>query len=464
MSAPGREGPPEPDGVAPDGSDGAASRSGSADHAYDEAVRALFSRRPDRMVPGLGRIRALCTALGEPQRAFRAVHVTGTNGKTTLASLVSALLVAHGVRAGTYTSPHLQEVGERVRVDGAPLGREELVDTLARLRAPLAEVEAARDEMVTFFETLTALAYERFARAGVEIAAVEVGMGGRWDATNVVDADVAVINPVRLDHAELGSTVGEVAGEKAGIIADGATVVSAAQEPEAAAVIEAEARARDATVLRAGTDFAVVRRTPGPAGQQVALRSGDLVIDDITLPLRGAHQAANAACALAAVEAMLSSGLDPDAVHSGFAAVRCSGRLEVVRSATPRGAPVVLDGAHNPAGAAALADALVREFPARRRTLVLGAMGDKDYGGIVDALLPVCDRIVTTQAPTGRSAPPDALAKQARLAGRDAEPIADIGGALEAAGASAGAEDLVVVTGSLYLVGAARDALGLPVR
>ena len=432
--------------------------------AYEEAVRELFSRRPERIVPGLGRIRAVCERLGEPQRAFRAVHITGTNGKTTLAHLVSALLTAHGVRSGTYTSPHLQEVGERVRVDGRPIGRAAFIAALERLRGPLDEVEHDRGEMVTFFETLTALAYDHFAAAEVEAAAVEVGMGGRWDATNVVDAEVAVINPVRLDHAELGSTVRDVAWEKAGLIAEGATVVLAPQERAADEVITAEARARGARVRRAGADFAVLGRSAGAAGQTLRLRVGDVVLDEVALPLRGGHQAANAVCAVAAVDALLPGGVDAAAVRSGLASARSPGRLEVVAGADRDDVPVVLDGAHNPAGAAALAEAIVREIPARRRVLVLAAMGDKDYAGILDALLPVTDRLVVTQAPTGRSAPAESLGKHAQLAGRDADVVLDPAEALATARAAAEPGDVVVVTGSLYLVGAVRDALGLEVR
>lgn len=427
-----------------------------SDGRFEAAVRELFSRRPERMVPGLERIRAVCTSLGQPQRSAPAVHLTGTNGKTSLARMVTALLQAHGRVPGTYTSPHLQDVRERIRIDGRPLSADAFVAGLAALAPHLERVEAERGEMVTFFETLTALAYQEFAGAGVDVAVVEVGMGGRWDATNVVDAEVAVINPVRLDHAELGSTVGQVAWEKAGIISPGGLCVSAEQLPEAARAIGREAAALGATVLCEGREFSLLDRVPHDDGQRLVLGGVGGTVRDVELPARGAHQARNAAVALAAVESLLGA-TDEEAVRAGFSAVRSPGRLEVV-AGTP---PVVLDGAHNPAGAEALARALTEDLPYRRRVLVLGAMGDKDCGGIIDALLPVVDAVVCTEAPTSRSAPAEHLAKLVRLAGRAAEVEVDVEEAVRRAQELAAPDAVVVVTGSLYLVGAARDTLGL---
>lgn len=432
---------------------------------YDAAVRDLFARRPEHMHPGLERITALCAALGDPQRAAPLVHLTGTNGKTSLARMITALLGAHGLTVGTYTSPHLQDVRERIRIDGLPISRQALLDALTALAAPIAAVEAARGELVTFFETLTALAYARFAQEDVDAAVVEVGMGGRWDATNVAAARVAVINPIALDHAELGRTVTAVAGEKAGIIEPGAPCVLAAQDEAAARVVRAHARALEAPLLLAGRDFAVESCAPDRSGQLLTLRSPRARVPDVRLALHGQHQAANAAVALTAADALLADlaiVVDPEAVQRGFAAVASPGRFELVADATRTG-PVVLDGAHNPAGAAALADTLRAELAGRRRVLVVGAMGDKDCEGILDALLPVVDEVVATAAPTSRAAPAARIAKLCRLAGRNAEVCEDVGAALERAGAAAGDDGAVVVTGSLHLVGAARDALGLPV-
>ena len=440
-----------------------ASEPGAA--AYDAAVARLFARRPERMVPGLERIAALCARLGEPQRAAAVVHLTGTNGKTSLARLIASLLEAHGLRSGSYTSPHLQDVRERTRIADRPISREAMLAALAALEGPIAEVEDERGEMVTFFETLTALAYQAFAERAVDAAVVEVGMGGRWDATNVADAEVAVLNPVRVDHAELGTTVAEVAREKAGIITSGAPAVLASQDEVAARIIDAEARRVGAPTLVAGRDFGLLARRRGDGGQHVDLRAPRGAVEGAWLPLLGAHQADNAAVALAAVDALLERRglpLDVDAAARGLAAAASPGRLEVV-APTDGGPTVLLDGAHNPAGAAALAAALGSDVAGGRRVLLLGVMGDKDVGGIVDALLPAVDDVVATEAPTGRSAPAERLAKLCRLAGREALAEADLPAALAAARACAGDGDVVIVTGSLYLVGAVRDALGLRV-
>ena len=426
-----------------------------ADARFDEAVQRLFARRPERMVPGLERISALCARLGDPQRCAPAVHVTGTNGKTTLARMVSTLLSAHGHEPGTYTSPHLQDVTERVRIGGRRMRRDEFVRGLDTLLEHVDAVEAERGEMVTFFETLTALAFQHFAARRVSAAVVEVGMGGRWDATNVLDAEVAVLNPVRLDHAELGDAVEQVAWEKAGIISQGGVCVTAEQWPAAHAVIAAEARERDAQLLVAGTDFALLDRRMHEGGQTLVIGDRAGTVDAIELPLHGAHQADNAAVALAATSALLGD-VDPDAVRAGFSAVRSPGRMEIV----PGAVPVLLDGAHNPAGAQALARALTEELPAKRRVVVLGAMGDKDYGGIIEALAPIADAFVCTEAPTLRSASAEQLAKVARIAGVPTEVEAEVDAAITRARGLAGEGTMVVVTGSLYLVGAARDALG----
>lgn len=428
---------------------------------YEAAVRALFSRRPEVMKPGLERIRDVSARLGDPQRAYPSVHITGTNGKTTVAGIVSGVLDAHGVRTGTYTSPHLQDVRERIRVAGRPLSRRDIVVGLDELAPVLAAVEARRGEMVTFFETLTALATAHFATAGVEAGVLEVGMGGRWDATNLCDGRVAVVNRVALDHAELGSTVEAVAGEKAGIVKDGAVVVSAGQQPSVDRLLARATAERGGRLLRAGADFRVRARRPAPGGQHLVVDTPRGRSLGVFLPLHGAHQAENAAVALAAAEAMLTARggeLSPVRARRALATVRSPGRLEVFPR--PGLAPVVLDGAHNPAGAESLATALRSEFGYRRRVLVLGVLGDKDVEGIVDALLGIADEIVATQPVYSRAAPAERLAKVARMAGRVARVAEDVPGALEAASHLAGPEDVIVVTGSLYTVGEARDALG----
>jgi len=427
--------------------------------AYDSAVRALFARRLELRAPGLARISALCAALGRPERAFPAVHVTGTNGKTSVTRMVAALLDAHGLVSGAYTSPHLQDVRERVRLGGRAIPRADLAAGLDRLAPVLRAVEEGRGEQVSFFEAMTALALSHFATAGVDVGVVEVGMGGRWDATNVVDGRVAVIGRVGLDHAELGSRVAQVAREKAGIVKPGAVVVSAVQEPSAARVLAHEAARAHARLVLAGRDVGVLARSADAAGQSLRLRDASGRRHEVRLRLYGRHQAANALLALAAAGAHLGE-LDPHAVRAGFAAVRSPGRLELF--ARDGRAAVLLDGAHNPAGARTLAAAL-RTEPALngfdRRVAVLGLLDDKDVEGVVDELLPVTDHLVATQPPYGRAVPADRLAKLARAEGRPAVAVPDATEALERATALAAPGDVVVVTGSLYLVGAARDLL-----
>lgn len=434
------------------------------DAAYEGAVAELFARRPERMLPGLDRMRMLLGLLGEPEQAFPSLQVTGTNGKTTTTAMIACLLGALGLTAGGYTSPHLQDVRERIRVAGEPISRAALAERLLELAPYLAEVDARSPQRVTFFEALTALAIVHFADVPVEVGVFEVGMGGRWDATNLVRGEVAVLTAVGLDHPELGATAAEVTAEKAGIVKDGAVVVSAAQEPEAAAVIAAAAERHDGRLVVAGRDFDVRDRRLGVGGQMLTLRGVTGDVDEVFLPLFGAHQAANAACALAAVEGFLgfTGGLDADIIREGFAAVRAPGRLEVV----PRGhgeAPFVLDGAHNPSGARALAEAVLSEFGFRRRVVVLGVLGDKDVEAICAELAPAADHVVVTEPPSPRAASAERVAKAARTAGLSVEVADDVADALELAAGLAGPSDGIVVTGSLYTVGAARDALGLEV-
>ncbi|MBW3604023.1 MAG: bifunctional folylpolyglutamate synthase/dihydrofolate synthase [Actinobacteria bacterium] len=426
---------------------------------YEQAITDLFNRRPELMVPGLRRIEALAFSMGEPQRAFASIHLTGTNGKTSTARMITALLMATGVWVGTYTSPHLQDVRERFRIDGEPLDIDDLVAGLDALGPHIERVEQATGEMVTFFEAATALCLWAFARARIDTGVVEVGMGGRFDATNVVDARVAVIGQVQLDHPQLGATVGEVAWEKAGIIAEGATVVSANTGGEPAVVIAREAAKRGAALQLLDRDFGVLARTLTPSGQRVCLRGIDGHDHTVGLPLHGAHQAVNAACALAAVQAYHGGPLEAAAVRAGFASVRSPGRLELLFTAT--GVPVLLDGAHNPAAARVLARALHELHGDRRRVAVLGVMSDKDIATMVDVLAPTVDEVVVTTPDSPRAASVEQLAAVCRAAGLTvAAGIADVGTAVRAAADRAGRHGMVVVTGSLYTVGDARAALG----
>jgi dihydrofolate synthase/folylpolyglutamate synthase len=431
---------------------------GTTTTRYEHAIAALFNRRPEVMLPGLRRIQALCYSMGEPQRAFDAIHLTGTNGKTTTARMVTELLLASGERVGTYTSPHLQDVRERFRVDGRPLAVDDLLAGLDALGPHIERVEQATGEMVTFFEASTALCLWAFARARIDTGVVEVGMGGRWDATNVVDGRVAVVGQVQLDHFQLGSTVGEIAWEKAGIIKDGAMVISANHEAAPARVIAEEAAQRGATLRLLDRDFGVVGRTLTPTGQRVVLRGLDAVTYTVDLPLHGAHQAVNAACALAAVQAHRAEPLDPSAVRAAFARVRSPGRLELFSS---EGVPVLLDGAHNPAAATTLARTLQELHGNRRRVLVLGIMSDKDIPAMVRILGSAADEVVVTAASCPRAASVDQLRDTCQAAGVTvAASVEHVGDAVRVAARRAGKHGMVVVTGSLYTVGDARAALG----
>ena len=439
---------------------------------YQDAVDALYARMPTRMGPSLDRISRLAELLDHPERTAPALHLTGTNGKTTTARMVASLLAAFGVGAGVYTSPHLQDVRERVALATRPISPDEFAQTWAYLEPFLAEVDRASEQPVTFYEALTMLAFVWFSELPVDAQVVEVGMGGTWDATNLVHGDVAVINRVSLDHPELGDTPVAVATEKAGIIKRGATVVSQAQDDDVLAVIGGRAAGLDARLLVEGPDFGVERRRQAVGGQVLDLRTPGGIITDVLVPLHGRHQADNAAAALVAVEAFLGAhqgawgpgtdapasarrDLDPDTVRAGFAAVTSPGRLEVVS----RQPLVLLDGAHNPAGARALAAALLEEFVVDRRTVVVACLADKDIRGILQGLAPATGRLVVTTNRSPRAAPAERLRKEAEALGLHAEVATDVATAVSQAIDSADETEAVVVTGSLYTVGEARGLL-----
>jgi len=377
---------------------------------YDEVVAALEQRGFTRMVFDLSKIKDLMDVLGSPQRAYPAIHLTGTNGKTSTARMIDALLRAHGLHTGRYTSPHLETVRERISLDGQPISEEQLVDTYREV-APLADlIDARNSESLTYFDMTTAMAYAAFADAPVDIAVVEVGLGGEDDATNVIDAGICVMTPIGLDHTEwLGDTIEDIAWAKAGIIHKGATVITALQTEEAMRPILERSAEMGATLAREGNEFGVIERTQAVGGQVLVLQGLKARYDEVFLPLFGAHQAQNAALALAAVEAFLGDQVQLDLVREGFAQVDSPGRLERVRSAPT----ILLDGAHNPHGMAATVAALEEEFSFRHLVAVVAVMGDKDASGLLDLLEPVAARIVVTQNSSPRSMPVDELAQAA---------------------------------------------------
>ncbi len=429
---------------------------------YEQALSDLESRVPTRMVPDLARITALTRLLGDPQLTYPSLHVTGTNGKTSTSRMVASLLAALGIQAGTYTSPHLQTVRERLRVGSEMISRQQFAAVYQDV-APLAELvdeERAPDgERVTYFEMLTAMAYWWFADHPVEVGVFEVGMGGTWDATNLVRGEVAVITTIDVDHPELGSSPAETAVEKAGIIKAGAAVVSAAQPSDVLSVIAAAAERHDATLLVEGDDFGVDDRRLAVGGQVMTLRTPSRRHTDVFLPLHGRYQAENAAIALASLHAFMGDldRIDDDVVRAAFASVEVPGRLEVVH----RSPTVLLDGAHNPAGAQRAAEAIAEAFPFRDLVLVVACLADKDVVGILGAFRACASHVVVTRAPSARAATLEQMEAAARSvwAGTSVavEQAATISEALDKATGVSGPDDGVLVTGSLYTVGAARD-------
>jgi len=434
--------------------------------------KVLEERFPTRMVPDLDRIVDLLGLLGDPQLNFPSIHITGTNGKTSTARMIDALLRELGLRTGRYTSPHLESVTERICVDGEPLSDERFAEVYDEV-APFAEIVDARHaERVTFFELLTAMGFAAFADAPVDAAVVEVGLGGRWDATNVVNAPVSVVLPISLDHVGiLGPTVDAIAAEKAGLIHEGATVICAIQPEDAVRVLVERAATVGATILAEGLTFGVRTRSVAVGGQLLELQGLAGVYDEIFLPLHGAHQAGNAACALAAVEAFVGAAdrepLDADLVRAAFAKVSSPGRLEVLR----RNPTVMIDGAHNPAGAAALAAALQDAFTFDQLVAVVAILDDKDAAGVLAELEPVVTSIVATTNSSPRAVPATALAEVARdVFGPDRVEVRErLDDAIDLALATAESDAAlggagVIVTGSIVTAGEARHLLRGPGR
>lgn len=449
----------------------------------------LNFRWPETKIdPTLDRMNQVLDLLGNPQHAYPSIHIAGTNGKTSVARMVESLLRAFHRRTGRTTSPHLQSVTERIAIDGVPIHPADFVQTWRSIE-PFVDMvdrksEGNGDPRMSTFEVLTTMAFAAFADAPIDVAVVEVGMGGRWDATNVVHGDVSVITPVGLDHSDyLGDTIEEVAAEKAGIITsrwdkddlltppDNVAII-AEQDPAAMKVVVERAVAVDASVARAGMEYGVVDRSVAVGGQTLTIRGLGGTYDNIFLPLSGAYQARNAATALAAVEAFFGAGsgrqLDVDTVREGFGRVSSPARLERIRTSPS----VFVDATHNPHGAHALAETLSHDFSFRRLIGIVSVFKDKHAVGIVDALRDVFDVIVVTEAPSPRAMPVDELAELARTIVGDerVHVAATIADAIENAVALAEEEGEdegyglagagVVITGSVYSAGHARALLG----
>ena len=422
---------------------------------FTQAVAELDSRQPEHMPePSLDRIRAIASLLDDPQLTYPTIHVTGTNGKTTTARLTSDLACAHGLSTGTFTSPHLRSVTERLQLCGAPITEAEFGEEYGHL-LPYLQVVDAIGTPVTYFEALTALAYLWFADKPVALGVFEVGMGGTWDATNLVGGDVAILCPVGVDHPELGATVEQVAAEKAGIIKPGKVAVVREQPAEAHRVIEARCADFEVRMLLEGREWSLESRAPAVGGQALRVRGIHRAYDDLWLPLFGEHAGRNAAAAIAATEAFLERPLEGRALRRALEAASSPGRLEIVA----RQPLIVLDGAHNPAAAEALVRSLREAFAWDRLHLVIAVFANKDLAGIAERLAPLADRAYAAQTASVRARPAEDIAAALAVEGVAAQTFASVASALDAARAQAHPTDLILVTGSLYTVADARRAL-----
>jgi len=382
------------------------------------AVEAAISARAVEwdIDPTLDRMRALTDIMGDPQRTYPVIHLTGTNGKSSTARMIDALLRARGLRTGLATSPHIASMRERIQIDGEPVSAETFVAAYADVLPYIQMVDADQPVAMSFFETLTAMAFAAFADAPVDVAIVEVGMGGEWDATNVADGAVSVVTPIDLDHTRyLGATAEEIATEKSGIIKPDSIAVLAQQRVAVAEILLGRVSEVGATVARESLEFGVAQREVAVGGQQLTLQGLHGVYPDVFLPLFGAHQASNAACALAAVEAFAAPAedgrvpIDVELIRKGFGEVVSPARLEVVR----RSPTVLIDAAHNPAGMVATVEAVHEAFTFTRLVGLLAVMSDKDVVGVLEPLEPLLTEVVVTRNSSPRSMPAEDLAEVA---------------------------------------------------
>jgi len=436
------------------------------DQARIDAIeKALLARWPEtRIAPTLDRISALVDVLGSPQLSYPTIHVGGTNGKTTTSRMIDSLLFEMGLRTGRFTSPHLESYLERISINGQPIDAKELTFSFNDISPYLDLMDSKFDNPISFFEAITALAFAAFAEHPIDVGVIEVGMGGQWDATNVVDADVSVITPIGLDHMEyLGSTITEIAATKAGIIKEQGFIVLAQQTPEAAVELLRRAAEVGADVAREGLEYSIDSRAIAVGGQLISITGLRGHYDDIFLPLHGKHQASNAAAALIAVEAFFGEqDLDIDAVRAGFANVTSPGRCEVIH----RDPTIILDAAHNPHGAKAIAETMQSEFTFDEVTGIVALMADKDALGILQALEPIMNQIIVTTNSSERSMTVSELSNLAtQVFGADrvfAEDTlqAAIDRAVKDAVRPLSEESLaILITGSVVTVGEARTAV-----
>jgi dihydrofolate synthase / folylpolyglutamate synthase len=384
-----------------------------SDLTYAEVSAKLQARWPEtKMDPTLERVQRLTELLGDPQKTYPVVHLTGTNGKTSTARMIDSLLREAGLRTGRFTSPHLESVRERITLNGEPIDEQQFVEAYAEIAPYLDVVDSEQEHPLSFFEVITAMAYAVFADAPVDVAIVEVGLGGTWDATNVADGVVSVITPIAVDHAHiLGSDPVTIAGEKSGIIKPGGTAVIAQQSLDVLEVLQRRANQVGAQVAREGLEFGVTSRTVAVGGQLISIKGLAAEYEEIFLPLHGEYQAHNAATALAAVEALLGATeqtegrVTAEVVQAGFAETTSPGRMEVVRT----GPTVIVDAAHNPHGAEATAATVSEAFAFNPLIGVIGVMKDKDVYGVLEAYEPIMETVVVTRNSFDRSMPAEEL-------------------------------------------------------
>jgi dihydrofolate synthase/folylpolyglutamate synthase len=436
------------------------------DQARVDAIeKALLARWPEtRIAPTLERISALMDILGSPQLTYPTIHIAGTNGKTSTSRMIDSLLFATGMRTGRFTSPHLESYLERIAINGQSIDPKEIIFAYNDIAAYLDLMDEKFDNPISFFEAITALAFVAFAEHPIDVGVIEVGMGGTWDATNVIDADVSVVMPIDYDHMEyLGNTLSEIASTKAGVIKEGGFVVLAEQQPEAAVELLRRAAEVGADIAREGIEYELLSRAVAIGGQLISVKGINDTYEDIFIPLHGKHQALNAASALVAVEAFFGDQpLDIESVRAGFAAVTSPGRCEIVH----RDPTVILDAAHNPHGARALAETLECEFTFDEVIGVVAIFGDKDAAGVLKELEPILNSVIVTQSSSPRAMPVEELEKVAvSIFGNDRVfPVASLGAALDRAVEKAKRpltdESVgVVVAGSVVTVGESRTYL-----
>lgn len=428
----------------------------------DAIEEALNKRWPENKIePTLERMSALIDALGSPQLTYPTIHVGGTNGKTSTARMIDALLFEMGLRTGRYTSPHLESLRERIAINGQPIDAKAFIFSYNDIAAYFDFIDSRSDVPISYFEAMTALAFAAFAEHPIDVGVIEVGLGGEWDATNVVKADVSVIMPIDLDHMDyLGSTIGEIAATKAGIIKEGGFVILAEQKPEAAVELLKQAATLGVDIAREGIEYEIESRALAVGGQLLTIRTPKDRYEDIFLPLHGKHQASNAAAALVAVEAFFGEQeLDYEAVLAGFAAAQSPGRCEILH----RDPTIIIDAAHNPHGAKALSQTLANEFTFDDVIGIFAALGDKDVSGVLTELEKVMNSIILTVNSSPRAMPLAELETVAtRIFGADrvfTEP------SLELAIARAVKDSIrplsedsigILITGSVVTVGQAR--------